>query len=571
MDCLETRSDSEVIFKPRMSLSRTPPGDERSVKRGKYDEKSPEEQGGKRKGSAKSVGDKYEGETGEGVGEEITEEKEVQEVREALIQQEGRSGDKQARQNEEQRTGKQTEYKKKGEGWELAIEVVKVSVNKIHKSICREVGGRLSFRKEDQYNIREATGRIQAAFTTIIEKIGKVEKELETLKAENKYLKEINRKKREMEKTPNTESGNLNQMTRVCEEMCRRVEARLDKKMEAFMREMKEIRIKLRKETAKEETPEQTDMGTRDEYSSVEERQDTGDSGSEGEFQEVKRKKYKKKKETEAKSYAEKAAKGTKKSAMVWKTPEHKKRVESMIKMKDCGEAGKVIEALKKNLKASEIGGAPKFINQLRSGGVIINWRDEEQRKKAEEKITTIEGMEVRGLRNTDPMLMITGVSESFSAEEVIEGIVAQNEELRTSMTQKEVEEVKVITKIRCRNPWKVNWVLQAKADTFKKIIKLGRVNFDMEKLHIEEYMGLAMCFRCCRFGHIAKYCKDEPACGRCGGAHETIICDGVKKECVNCKRMNKEKIDHEARDRRCPVFGMKVEQYKKHIDYGQV
>lgn len=54
----------------------------------------------------------------------------------------------------------------------------------------------------------------------------------------------------------------------------------------------------------------------------------------------------------------------------------------------------------------------------------------------------------------------------------------------------------------------------------------------------------VAMCCRCRRWGHIAKYCNRADACGICAGKHLTVKCSmkNVKKEefsavavCVNC------------------------------------
>lgn len=45
-------------------------------------------------------------------------------------------------------------------------------------------------------------------------------------------------------------------------------------------------------------------------------------------------------------------------------------------------------------------------------------------------------------------------------------------------------------------------------------------------------------CFKCQKYGHIAKSCAFRPACGRCAQQHETKSCDGrAKLQCVNCNK----------------------------------
>ena len=44
-------------------------------------------------------------------------------------------------------------------------------------------------------------------------------------------------------------------------------------------------------------------------------------------------------------------------------------------------------------------------------------------------------------------------------------------------------------------------------------------------------------CFKCYRFGHIARLCKDEnQTCRDCGGGHHYDNCSRIEKKCVNCK-----------------------------------
>ena len=42
-------------------------------------------------------------------------------------------------------------------------------------------------------------------------------------------------------------------------------------------------------------------------------------------------------------------------------------------------------------------------------------------------------------------------------------------------------------------------------------------------------------CYKCQKFGHIAKLCKGTKRCAKCGGEHDYGECDEVRPKCCNC------------------------------------
>lgn len=55
-------------------------------------------------------------------------------------------------------------------------------------------------------------------------------------------------------------------------------------------------------------------------------------------------------------------------------------------------------------------------------------------------------------------------------------------------------------------------------------------------------------CFRCQRYGHIAKVCKADHKCGRCAKPHDTKLCNSPDAlKCVNCSK------SHRSGDPVCP------------------
>ncbi|XP_046338071.2 uncharacterized protein LOC124119567 [Haliotis rufescens] len=74
--------------------------------------------------------------------------------------------------------------------------------------------------------------------------------------------------------------------------------------------------------------------------------------------------------------------------------------------------------------------------------------------------------------------------------------------------------------------------------------IKAGYFN-----IGVEVYVPNPLrCFKCQQFGHGAKYCRNNAACFRCGGAHDSSECTNTIN-CVNCSG------GHMASSKFCPKF----------------
>lgn len=212
-----------------------------------------------------------------------------------------------------------------------------------------------------------------------------------------------------------------------------------------------------------------------------------------------------------------------------------------------------------------------KRVKHLQNGGIIIECHNEKQHKKLGKVFENQNKFQTKSFNNTEPTLMISGIEKGYQPEEFIKELIEDNPQIKDIFGEDVITKIKYVTKKECRNKYKENWVLQTKPDIFKWLLKNENLCFDLMKAYVYEYTNLAMCFKCCYFGHVAKYCKGTVCCYKCGKEHESNQCPGDNPlDCVNCKRMKLEDRIHSARDPKCPAYLHKLEKYRQNTDFGE-
>ena len=67
---------------------------------------------------------------------------------------------------------------------------------------------------------------------------------------------------------------------------------------------------------------------------------------------------------------------------------------------------------------------------------------------------------------------------------------------------------------------------------------------------NIEKYIQpIRQCTNCQKFGHIAKFCHQEPVCVNCGESHHEKDCTNPELKCKHCA------LKHKANDKTCPQY----------------
>lgn len=154
-----------------------------------------------------------------------------------------------------------------------------------------------------------------------------------------------------------------------------------------------------------------------------------------------------------------------------------------------------------------------------------------------------------------NPRIKVFNVEERNICDEdtFIQRIIIQN---RISIeTDKSI--IKVVYKHKNKKG-KINVVLEIDQKTYTQIKLKNTINIHWQTCKYVEHINVIQCYRCWKFGHMAKLCNNKNnTCPKCTGDHKEIDCKAQTLQCVNCKyvsqvlRVPNVKYDHEAFNRK--------------------
>ena len=255
-----------------------------------------------------------------------------------------------------------------------------------------------------------------------------------------------------------------------------------------------------------------------------------------------------------------------------WSTPEINKKYETIIRIPNVTDSKQAAKHLKQAVNSKDIESGFRSVRQLKNGTLIVESHSESQQDKLKLALKDNNQVQIKETPENDPMFLVTGIEKGYSNEEFINELVRLNNEIETELSCTVANKIKVITKRQCRNPNKENWILQAPPNISKWFLKKGKVNFDLVKVYVQEYLNLAICFHCFNFGHVSKYCNEKQCCHKCGGEHDGRDCQTTVLNCPNCSRMKfpEQECHHSARDITCPVYKRRLERYRNQVNYNE-
>lgn len=212
-------------------------------------------------------------------------------------------------------------------------------------------------------------------------------------------------------------------------------------------------------------------------------------------------------------------------------------------------------------------------ISKLRNaanGAVIIEGKAKKSaeviKKYATERLSA--SYEIKITELAEPKIIVTGMYEKLSSDEIICKLKSQNIILEKS-------KLKVLS---INGKRKFSAILEIDSKSFNSVMSTNdkTLNVGWAKCSVHEHLNIKRCFKCYGFNHIAKDCKRKKACKKCAGEHEYSECMSNEEKCVNCFYANRKfnlklDINHAASSFNCKVFEREQNIRRKRVQYGEL
>ena len=175
--------------------------------------------------------------------------------------------------------------------------------------------------------------------------------------------------------------------------------------------------------------------------------------------------------------------------------------------------------------------------------------------------------------RKRDPLVKIWGIDESVPKEEVFGMLLSQNtgfEKLGDAKFRPKFEKVD-------QNGTKFV-IAEVEPRLYAKLMALKRICLGYSMCSVRGHIGALRCYKCNRFGHTQSVCRNEAACAKCAGHHDTRDCTQEAVKCTNCDWVNSKRTqrneepidtDHRADDPRCAQHQRMLRVAECRYDFG--
>ncbi|CAG4989836.1 unnamed protein product [Parnassius apollo] len=221
---------------------------------------------------------------------------------------------------------------------------------------------------------------------------------------------------------------------------------------------------------------------------------------------------------------------------------------------------------------------APTRVQAVSNNKVRVEFDSEEDRDETLKRLSDSKDVTAEPARKFRPMIILKGISVDTASEELLDIIKFQNADLTELITQQ--DDLRLCFKRTNKNPNLYNAVFRVQPNLWRKIINIGRLSIDHQRIHVEEFSPFMQCHKCYQFGHTKNKCTAEnTVCGYCSETtHHIFNCPHTanpeRAQCTNCVGHNskfntKLETKHKATSTYCPRLRIMREKILNRIDYG--
>ncbi|CAK1588834.1 unnamed protein product [Parnassius mnemosyne] len=240
------------------------------------------------------------------------------------------------------------------------------------------------------------------------------------------------------------------------------------------------------------------------------------------------------------------------------------------------------VELFRKSISYRNSTYAPVRVQPVSNNKLRVEFDNISQRDDTLTRLEKSKDVKAEPVRMLKPMVILKGISKDVPSEDLVKLISTQNPELSHLIDGEgcDDESFRLRFKRGNRNSNLYNAVFLAEAKVYRKILDLGRVCVDHQRITVDSFSPFLQCHKCLQFGHMKSKCTaTESPCSHCASTDHQVDNCPVKNnpnsvKCYNCLSHNarfksNQDCKHTANSDKCPRLRAMKDKIIQRVDYG--